>query len=312
MTTFLKTKGKADKLSSLISLLCILMLPFLLFFSNEIKAGVITGIDLSFRNIIPTLFPFFILADLWTSVIQTNGKSLLGRIFERLFGVSSVALPAFILGSVCGFPLGISVGTNLYKADRITKSELETLCVFSNNPSAAFVISGIGIGLYGDIKLGILLYSAVIISAILIGIASKNRNCISTISAVISRQSFNLVESIKKAGISSLTVSVYIIFFSSIVSLTSSIMKNDIATLIFACFFEVANASKSAASLSKNNIFFALITTAFALGFSGFSVHMQSFSILPKKISRRKYLGMKLLQGMICAAFLALYLIFAK
>ena len=40
---------------------------------------------------------------------------------------------------------------------------------------------------------------------------------------------------------------------------------------------------------------------AFALGFSGFSVHMQVFSFLPKEISKIKYLITKFIQGFLSA-----------
>ena len=47
----------------------------------------------------------------------------------------------------------------------------------------------------------------------------------------------------------------------------------------------------------------SMVSSAFALGFSGFSVHLQAFSFMPSKAQRRKYLLMKLLAGFLASFF---------
>ena len=312
MTLISYLKEKIVAKISPMAILCIVLLPMMILFSEPLKYGVISGMELCFRNILPTLFPFFILSDLWAATMRPNDKGLTGKLFEKAFGISSAALPAFLLGSICGFPLGAKLGSRLYKENLISKSELERLSGFANNPSMAFVISGIGVGLYQDIRLGILLYISIVFAAISVGTMFSRGSNITNNTAVISRQSFNLVNSIKSAGIASLTLSVYIIFFSSVISLASAFIKDQLTLSILAGFIEISNAARLSASLSVEYRFIGLVTVAFALGFSGFSVHFQTFAILPKEVSRKKYMLMKMLQGILCSLFAFIFLLIIR
>ena len=295
-----------------ITLFCLLVLPFMIYFGDGLKEGALVGIELSVKNIIPSLFPFFILADLWSSSFEMNRNSFIGGIYQRIFGINGVALPAFILGAVCGFPLGVSLGANLYKRNLISKGELERFSGFANNPSCAFVISGIGAGLYDNVNVGIMLFSSVILSAIAVGILFRDKPFFSKNSTDITRQSYNLVDSIKNAGLNSITISSYIIFFSSLIGLISRLVENPLLLTLVGALLEITNASSLALSLGEAFGPTRLIITSFALGFSGFSVHLQTFALLPKEISKGKYLIMKFCQGIICAFICMLILIVTK
>ncbi len=307
--TSLSLRNKKRSLGYLPPLACMFILLLMLAFSDSVKDGAALGIDLSLHNIIPTLFPFFILSDLWADYINIDHKSIPGRIFEKMFGISGAALPAFLLGCVSGFPLGISTATKYYENKFITKDELERISAISNNPSAAFVVSGIGAGLYGDVSLGILLYLTTVISAIIVGVIFKNVTYKSKIMGVIPGQSFNLVDSIKKAGLSSITVASYIIFFSSLIGLIRVVIKERISLAIISSILEITNACSLCAEIGESHSLLGLIITSFALSFSGFSVHLQAFAILPNEVSRGKYLLMKLIQGIISPCLIILPLL---
>lgn len=234
---------------------------------------------------------------------------ILGRVFSKLFTLPASLLPAFVLGTVCGFPLGVNAAVVHYKNGSLSKKELEDFCGFANNPSLAFVISGIGAGLWGDVRLGIALYISVVLSAITVGILFRRKQNNIAKTNVISRQSFNLVESIKKAGVSSLTVSSYIIFFSALIGVLKNLIDDPLVLTTISSLLEITNASSLAASLGAKFSFSGEILTAFALGFSGLSVHLQTISILPKEISTKRYFLMKLSQGILCSLFIFLSLL---
>ena len=63
-----------------ITLFCLLVLPFMIYFGDGLKEGALVGIELSVKNIIPSLFPFFILADLGSSRFEMNRNSFIGGI----------------------------------------------------------------------------------------------------------------------------------------------------------------------------------------------------------------------------------------
>ena len=301
MTEEKTQKRKFDYKTALPELLCLAITLITLLCANELRESVINGIKLSVFNIIPTLFPFLVLSDYWISVMSFGGDGFLGKAFRKFFKIDGIALSAFLAGIFCGFPLGVKTATDLYRSNRITKHEAERLCGFINNPSLAFVISGVGVGMYGSIEYGILLYISVILSSVIVGILfSKNSIKISK-GNEISEQKFDLVLSIKSAGLSSLTISSYIIFFSAVLGLLLAVTKSDLIVTVISPLLEVGNATSM---IAKNTEFTSLASRAlcaFSLGFSGFSVHLQSFAFFPNEFSKAKYLMMKLIQGILCA-----------
>lgn len=278
-------------------IICLFAAMAMLTFGNELKSGVTYGLEISYNIIIPTLFPFFILSDLWAQSLTVSSESFAGRLFERLFGIKGSGASAFLCGMFCGFPIGVKATVNSYELGKINLEEAQLLCALASNPSCAFVISGIGLGMYRDMRVGILLYFSVIFSALIIGFIFRLKRSNNHFSNENSGQSFNLVSSVKNAGLSSITVSSYIIFFSAITSLFRSICKIDGINIIFSCVSEISSACLLLKGISPNPTPTSLALTAFALGFSGFSVHMQAFSFMPKEISRRKYLSTRLLIG---------------
>ena len=303
MTAISTEKVKSNKLSIVKALLCLALFVFSLYFGGPIKAGVIEGLRLCAFNIIPTLFPFFILSDLWNSVIEINTNSRIGKIFEKSFGISSDGMPSFLLGNLCGFPLGIKSATEKYDSGNISKSDLEALSVISNNPSAAFAISGVGMGLFSSIKVGVILYFSVLLSAICIGIIFRKKSEKPKNREENARQTFNLVNSVRSAGYCGVVVSSYIIFFSAIISALGSIIKSEVFLSVFSSILEIGSACSLIAEQSKILDIFCLPLISFSLSFSGLSVFLQAFSFLPPFISKRKYLLKKLLQGILSAIF---------
>ena len=55
----------------------------------------------------------------------------------------------------------------------------------------------------------------------------------------------------------------------------------------------------------------ALPLVALVLGFSGVSVHLQAFSLLPKEISKKRYLAMKICEGGIAMLLMLIFCLVA-
>ncbi len=289
------------------SFFCLALAIIMIIFGKALRGGIYTGLLFSLQTIIPTLFPFFILSDLWSATFHIKDGGIVSKVFERIFRINGVALLAFLSGMICGFPVGVKAATELYQKKKISKNELEHLCGFVNNPSVAFVISGVGAGILGNVKLGVLLYLDILLSSFTVGVIFRPKAKIHKNNEYISEQKFNLVDSIKNATMTSLNVIAYIIFFSGLIGLLSSFVQSSSTTALISSFFEVSNAVKLLSELSTQGQATRLIFIAFALGFSGLSVHMQAFAFFPHEISRRKYLIMKLAQG--CFSMIYMFLL---
>ena len=155
------------------------------------------GLKLCITTLIPSMFPFFILSDLWETVIYFDSNSIVAKGFEKIFNINGEGLSCFLIGSICGFPLGAKSLSEKYCDNFFNDEELDSLSALCNNPSAPFVISGIGVGLFGSLKIGIILQISVLLSAIFIGWFFRPNHKFSTKQKEKRKQNFILVN-IKK------------------------------------------------------------------------------------------------------------------
>ncbi|MBQ8302925.1 MAG: hypothetical protein IJX97_05235 [Clostridia bacterium] len=309
MTSKLFEKKNYIKTDYFLTLGCVALCFLMLVLSKPLKDGVYSGFLLAFQNVLPTLFPFFILSDIWSSFFRLSKKNRLSSLFSSFFKINESAITAFLCGLICGFPVGVKMGCDLYRKNLITKNELERFCGFANNPSAAFVISGIGLGLLNNMSYGIILYFSTVFSALLTGFIFRKNGRKSLNQNDNSRQNYNFIDSVKSAAFSSINVASYIILSSAILAIISPLVQNYCILTLISPFIEVSNAVSIISTYSQIGIYHKLIVISFAVAFSGFSVHMQAFSFMPKEISRIKYLYMKLCQGLLSSAITAIILI---
>ena len=296
-------KIKSNNTNRIKAFLVILVMLTVIFNSKALSAAIISGAGLALMTVIPSLFPMFIISDFFCSLPLTNQinseKSL--RIFERLFGISNSAIGAFICGNLCGFPIGASCSSEMLSCGIIDRDECERLVGLCSCPSAAFVISGVGIGICKSVRDGICLYVCAVLSAILCGIFHRSKGDISTKSAVNTRQKFVFSNSIKTAATRCINVCAHISFFSALLSITDLMLKNPIAKALSAIPIEVSNAAKRLSEITSISLHIRFALIGAAIGFSGICVLMQVRSVLPSSISMKRYTVMKIEQGMICA-----------
>ena len=304
----LNKKGSLGKTSLIIFIVC-----SILFFaySDALKNYILYGIRLSVVSIIPSLFPFFVISDYLYKNSDFSNDGFFCSLFQKIFGISGRGAVAFALGNLCGFPLGAKCAAELYQDGLITKDECERLVIISNNPSLAFVISYVGAGLFGSITIGIKIYLSIIFSSVILGLILRKKYRKNEYSTFIKRQNYNFSDSIKDAGVSSLTVSSFIIFFSGIIGILKELIKKPFWVLLFSSVLEVGGgvseiANSSLDSLSK------LLLSAFSLGFSGLSVFLQAFSFLPSQISKYRLFTFKIFQAILSCFFVILFCLLPK
>lgn len=113
------------------------------------------GLSLCARTVIPSLFPFMVISEL---MVRSGAGESLGRLFSRpmryLFGLSGAGCTAVVLGSLCGFPVGARTAVALYDRNAISRRECEHLLTFCNCPSSAFLVTAVGVSLFGNRRLG--------------------------------------------------------------------------------------------------------------------------------------------------------------
>ena len=307
---------KAHNTSASLIILPLLFFALLLAFPEASRAAVDSSLQLCAQKLIPSLFPFMVAGELFFALGagETVGR-LLGKPFSRLFGISENGVSAFLLGAVCGLPLGAKYALSLYKNGEITKSDCEKLMGISTNAGIGFVVVGIGVSIYGSVRLGWLLYLCQIVASSVTGILLKGDRKTCLTKPVISQKAKNsfpalFADAVASSAVSLIKICGFVIFFGVLSAFTVSASSFfSLPTLIPATvisFTELTAACEILREISLSNSPVihqsSRILTFFAVGFAGLSVHMQTASFaLEHNVGIRKYLLTKLISGVICA-----------
>lgn len=301
----------------LFALFCLL----LILRNSEIAIEYMTrGLLLCVRTVIPSLFPFAVLSELIVS--GGIGTALIAKLAKplcRLWGLSEAGCTAVLLGMLCGFPVGARCAVISYDAGQLSKREAEHVLAFSGNPSSAFLISAVGVSLWGNRRFGMALYGTVLVVAVLTGILLKylrkpckeDGSC--TVPAAVPQASVGgsrlFTDAIKSSTGSILLICAYVVFFSTLMGTLELVLAplglDATVSAILFCIFELSGGVSQAATLG--NSFLGALLCAFGAGWSGLSVHCQALSVTDGRgLSFKPYFAAKLLQGILCAALFAL------
>ena len=292
--------------NSMVILVFVIITILLLLNQSVIKNSLQNSLKMCATSVIPSIFPFMILSDFLVGNLMESKGSQIRFYFCKCFGLSEAAFWPFIIGNVCGFPLGPKAAIDLYKQGAISKEECQRLLGFANNPSLAFVISGVGMGMRQSLSDGLVLYSAVVISSCILGAATRVNTGFTAKANNISKQKYSFVASVKDSASSIIAVCSYIVFFSMITDIIMLHIKHPLISPLLASVLEIGTAANH---ISKSTIprVLNLPATAFALGFSGLSVYMQTLSFVPEEISKAHCLIMKIFQGAIAFTITVIY-----
>ena len=248
-----------------------------------------------------------------------------------IFNVPGESAIALILGTISGYPVGAKVVCNLKKEKIISKIEAERLIAYTNNSGPLFILATVGISLYSNKKIGFILLLSHIISSILVGYFfkfwKKEKLEISFKEKKFNEQNMPiklsnfgeiLGNAIKTAISTIVSIGGFIVLFSVILSIlnTSGIIDfissfltlfnipSDVSSVLFTGIIELTNGVNLSSILYENYHLLSILLASFLLGFGGFSVLFQVYSIISKEnISIKPYILGKLLHGIFSVIF---------
>lgn len=308
-----------------LSIFIFVSLSGLLLFPENATASAKSALLLCGKTVIPSLFPFFVLSKLFTSLrLSDIFCKLFRKIMPFFFSVNGNLAAAFIIGFCGGYPTGAVTVAELYSKKLCTKREAERALAFCNNTGPAFIIGAVGIGLLGNVKVGLLLFVIHLLSAFLVGICFRIFSPIPKDSskedytrARIPKFSFAFTDAIFTSSQAIISISAYIVFFSVLVSILSEmkiltfvslilckLCKLDIipAKALIGGIFEMTCGIEALVKYDNFTVVFAL--SAALISFGGISVHAQALNFLSKaKLSAKEYFCGKLLQSIFSIIF---------
>lgn len=150
------------------------LLLWLLADAVGVRAAVEQALELCAQSVIPALFPFLVVTSALLSLgLGELAAPWLAGLMEPLFRVPGAGSAALVLGLVGGYPIGAATAGRLYQEGVVSRQEGERLLTFCNNSNPVFLISVLGVGVFGSVRTGIWLWLIHVLSALLTGLAFR-------------------------------------------------------------------------------------------------------------------------------------------
>ena len=266
-----------------IIIITIFILTELLIKKSIIYSSIMYALNLWVNNLIPTLFPFFIISDILINYnITCYIPKFIKNFCKEVFNISDNMLTILILSMISGFPSNARNARTLYDNGKITLDEANHILIFSHFANPIFILSTVGVFFFQNEKMGLILLLAHYLSNFLLGILF--RSCNGTYKLLDNEDKIVLdfgnifISSIRKAIDTILMICGIVVFFSMLSAIIiNTVNVNSYNEMIIKSLFEITVGIQALSNLNIAIIYKVTIASCI-LAFGGISVHMQVFS----------------------------------
>ena len=272
----------------LIYLITIFFLIEFLTNSNDLINVFFATINLCFYNLLPNIFIFFTITDiLYNYNFPYYINKVFGNLVEKIYHLKGNCAYVIIMSLTSGFPNNSKLIKDLLDNKMINSFDATKLLTITHFSNPLFIIYTVGISFFKDIKIGIIILIVHFITNFIIGLLFRNIYQYKKENVVIKKHQQKSFICLLKSSILNTTkilISVFgiIIFFSLITTVILKYLNlNNFSNTIISGLTEITNGLKALSTLNISKIKAATLATFF-ISFGGFSIHMQTMSILNK------------------------------
>ena len=245
--------------------------------SETAAQAVREGLALCGGSVIPALFPFLVVSRLF---VATGSAAVLGRLLapltRRMLGISGPGGTAVLLGLLGGYPVGAQTAGELARTGAISRQEGQRLLLFCNNCGPAFILGVAGLGCFGSLRAGGLLWAVHMLAALGIALVLPRRPLPPGRDAAGVRPpafAAAFVRSVRDAAGAMVQICGFVVFFLAALRLTARLTGLSHPLL------------SGAVELTQGILALPATPTGFVwaaalLGWGGLSVHGQSAAVL--------------------------------
>lgn len=251
------------------------------------------------HSVAPALFPFLALMPVLTGPDACAAyRRLFSKIMGKLFSLPGQAAPAVIIGMISGSPGGAYAVRRIAAQGGMSRADACRVALSVCGVSPAYLILGVGQGLYGSAKMGVQL--ALIQASVQIAMLILLRGSFTGRNAGVSYMIENNLPNPMRAAVESiLCVCGYMVLFSSTAAATARWIGKDAGR----CLLLVADLPSGLAELSKWNIRSNIFMLGGAIGFGGLCIAAQNMDILKTiGVNTGEYLAAKMISAALVSA----------
>lgn len=285
-------------------ILIIGLIMMVMLYSNLSIDAAQNAVELILYNLLPSLFPFFVL---------TNMLVKSGRI-------------ALLSGFLCGYPAGAMACANLYQEGTLRKEEALRYSMFTSNAGPTFIVGAVGVGMCASKEIGFLLLGVHFMAALTVAALSfllipvkktvKARTPQTesiTVAPSVPHIPFGtqLTQAITSALRQIAIVCGYVIFFAVLIGLlrATGIQNGIVFSLLEITTGMNCLLTPFGSPASMPALLSILPLAAMLLGFSGLCIHAQIIAILNRAgLPARYFVFGKIMQALFSGLYARLLL----
>ncbi len=196
-------------------------------------------------SVVPSLMAFMIVASF---VSESSCGDVIGKILPTrfLFNLPQNCAKAVLLSMLGGYPCGAKMIADMLRKNEIDEKTAQRMLGFCINASPAYVISAIGIGLFGNAKIGVIIWFSHILTALLIGIVFRGKpTAEKTTHPTCLPIADSFVKSVLDSTNTMIAISGFVITFSVILTLLKQMGITDFVTTALNLFTKNETTSKA-------------------------------------------------------------------
>lgn len=303
-----QTKNNKNILNYIIPLMLLLIIILIAIDPLKYSEVALKGLEVWFKVLVPALLPFFILTKIFASTgMLTDASKLFAPITRKLYNCPSVSAYVFLMSIITGYPVGSKLIADLYNTNQIDKNDATKMMSFCANSGPMFILGSVGLGMFANKAMGIIIYISHILGSLLNGLIYRNIKSKNQVSIIQEQTSSSFTESIT-SSISSIMLIGGVVCFSFVIVevITSSFifkvlinalsfigLNTNVISSFFSGIFEI---TKGCLMLSSTPLNFKFATTlcTFIISFGGISTLLQSMAFLKGIIKTKTAIIQKL------------------
>lgn len=286
--------------------------------AGPVAAGVRQSLAVCGNLLIPSLFPFMVLATLLPVTRAGWALSAPARWLGRLYGAPAAAAPALLMSWVGGYPAGARALAQLVDSRQLTPTQAQRILCYCVHAGPAFLVTVVGAGIFGSAQLGLALWGCQLVAGILVArlLGRIPRSAARQSPPPLAFPSFStaLVSSVSSAAGGMVAVCAFVLLMGGGVAmleatgtlgrlaqllsgLTAGWLTPAAARVLLAGGLEVTVGTAAATALTPLE---ALSVLPFLLSFGGVSVACQlAASVEARQLSLGRLLPARLLHGLL-------------
>lgn len=303
---------KEKLFNTIIILISIYVLIILLIKKSIVYSSIIYALNLWVNNLIPALFPFFIISDILINYNITDYiPKIIKKICKYIFNITDNMLTIFLLSMISGFPSNARNTRLLYDKGELSLEEANHILLFSHFSNPVFILTTVTVFFLHNERLGIPLLIIHYLSNFILGFLFRNKFCYkknsnNKVDNNIKRDFGNIfVNSIKRSIDTILMIcGIVLVFLLLSTIVVDTFNFNSYNTMIIKGLFEITIGIEELSKLSLDYSY-KLVISSMILAFGGISVHVQVFSQIANTKIKYIYFFVGRMYQMIISGILA-------